>query len=193
MLIWLEDMGDGNTERGQVSIASDDHSNSVRLQSCSSSSTACVNLLAKAKCFYYIFFPPDVASKGTDACQRIYTSKLSLLMANMPNLSSLRGTKQFMYGFLVAVAPALHLVQQGHCIACWSREGRRPSLTCVLEYQISFFHHKVPVELQWPDWSTSTPPMMGAPCHHHAKLQLRTDVSSSGKDRRGDMVWTNTL
>lgn len=111
-------MGDGNTERGQVSITSDDHSNSLRLQRCSSSSTACVNLLAKAKCMLLYFFYPDVASNGTDACQRIYTSKLSVTKGKHAKSLEFVGTKQFMYGFLVAVAPALHLVQQGHCIAC---------------------------------------------------------------------------
>lgn len=134
-----------------------------------------------------IFFFPDVASKGTDACPRNFR----LLKANMPNLSSLWGqNSSCTVSWLQWPQPS---IWSNKVIACWSREGRRPSLTCVLEYQISFFHHKVPVELQTPNLSTSTLPMMGAPCHHHAKLQLRTDVSSSGKDRRGDMVWTNTL
>lgn len=51
-----------------------------------------------------INFFPDVASKGTDACQCIYPETF-VTTAYMSNLSTFCvGTKQFMYSCLVAVA-----------------------------------------------------------------------------------------
>jgi hypothetical protein len=138
-------------------------------------------------CYYKFFFlmlPPRVQMLANAYIPKLlwlqHTCQISPLFVWEQNNSCTVAWLQW---------PTLHLGQQGHWMLI---TRRKTSFTNLHPWVPAQFYHKVSVELQRPNWSTSTLPRMSEPCYH-IKLQLRIDVSSSGKDLWGAMVWTNTL